>query len=225
MLFHNSWLSSFLKVLYFDKCRKYTHLKAYVFFQLKRYAKRIPSTEEERATGRKTFEEVMELLMRRQGIYTPEGHNRVVSRRIAVQADCFLHLHPQILPMLRALKEKGMKIGLITNCFSEEAMLIRESQLFSFFDAPCLSWEEGIRKPDPAIYRICLEKLGISPENCLYAGDGGSRELETARELGMQAVQATWYRREGFEKYQAALRPDFPQIPEPMQLLELLREP
>ena len=43
MLFHNAWLSSFLKVLYFDKCRKYTHLKAYMFFQLKRYAKRIPS--------------------------------------------------------------------------------------------------------------------------------------------------------------------------------------
>ena len=182
------------------------------------------STEEERATGRKTFEEVMELLMRRHGIYTPENLDRVVGRRNAVQADCFLHLHPQILPMLQVLKEKGMKIGLITNCFSEEAKLIRESQLFSFFDAPCLSWEEGVRKPDPSIYRICLEKLGISPENCLYAGDGGSRELETARELGMQAVQVTWYRREGFEKYQAAFRPDFPQIPEPMQLLELLRE-
>ena len=116
-----------------------------------------------------------------------------------------------------------MKIGLITNCFSEEAKLIRESQLLPFFDAPCLSWEEGIRKPDPAIYRICLEKLGISAENCLYVGDGGSRELETARALGMQAVQATWYRREGFGKYQAAIRPDFLQIPEPMQLLEEIK--
>jgi FMN phosphatase YigB (HAD superfamily) len=53
-------------------------------------------------------------------------------------------------------------------------------------------------------------------------GDGGSRELEAAAALGMQAVQATWYRREGFDKYQAAIRPEFSQIPEPMQLPEEL---
>ena len=182
------------------------------------------STEEERATGKKTFEEVMEQLMKQHGIYTPEGHDRVVSRRIALQADCFAHLHPQILPMLEELKRREIKIGLITNCFSEEAKLIRESELFPFFDAPCLSWEEGIRKPDPAIYRTCLEKLGLPAENCLYVGDGGSRELETAGEMGMQAVQATWYRQEAFENYQAAVRPEFPQVPEPMLLLNLLEE-
>lgn len=182
------------------------------------------STEEERATGKKTFEEVMELLMKRHGIYTPEGHGRVVNRRIALQADCFDHLHPQILPMLEELKRRGIKIGLITNCFSEEAKLIRESELFPFFDAPCLSWEEGVRKPDPAIYRVCLEKLGIPAESCLYVGDGGSRELETAGEMGMLAVQATWYRQAEFESYQAAIRPEFPQVPEPMLLLKLLEE-
>ena len=142
----------------------------------------------------------------------------LVEKRIAIQADCFAYLHPGILPMLSALKEKGIKIGLITNCFSEEAKLIRESELFPFFDAPCLSWEVGIRKPDPAIYYVCMEKLGIPVENCLYVGDGGSQELETARGLGMQAVQATWYRKADFERLQAALRPDFPKIDEPMEL-------
>ena len=176
-------------------------------------------TEEDRATGKRTFEEVMEMLLHQHGIYTPENYRRVTNRRIGVQTDCFSHLHPQILPLLRELKKRGIRIGLITNCFSEEAKLIRESELFPFFDAPCLSWEKGIRKPDPAIYHACLEKLGIPAENCLYVGDGGSRELETAGALGMQAVQATWYRREGFEKYQAAIQPEFLQIPEPLRLL------
>ena len=162
--------------------------------------------EEQRATGKLTLEEVMETLMRQHGIYTPERHRQVVAKRIAIQADCFAHLHPGILPMLAALKEKGIKIGLITNCFSEEARLIRESELFPFFDAPCLSWEVGVRKPDPAIYHICMEKLGIEPENCLYVGDGGSQELESARALGMQA----------------ALRPDFPQLSDPMEVLRCL---
>jgi len=129
---------------------------------------------------------------------------------------------PALLPMLSGLKAQGIQIGLITNCFSEEAKLIRESALSSYFDAPCLSYELGVRKPDPTIFHVCLKKLGIPAQNCLYVGDGGSRELETARDLGMQVVQATWYRREDFKKYQADLRPDFMQISEPMKLLEVL---
>ncbi len=181
-------------------------------------------TEEARATGLLTFEETMELLLRKHGIHTPQRHRQVVQKRTAIQTDCFHHLHPDILPMLQKLKKNGVKIGLITNCFSEEAKLIRESALFPYFDAPCLSWEVGVRKPDPAIYRHCTVKLGISPENCLYVGDGGSRELETAGELGMQAVQATWYRREDFESFQAAIRPNFRQIHDPAELLTLVTE-
>ena len=176
-------------------------------------------TEEARATGRQTFEEVMEILMREHGIYTKERHQQIVARRIAVQADCFSHLHTQILPMLEKLKADGYRIGLISNCFSEEAKLIQESELFPLFDVACLSWELGIRKPDPAIYHACLDGLGVPAENCLYVGDGGSRELETASALGMRAVQATWYRQDGFEKYQAAIRPEFPQIAEPMGIV------
>ena len=178
------------------------------------------ATEEARATGKLTFEETMGRLMKAHGIYTPETHREVVDKRIAIQADCFRHLHPGILPMLSGLKARGIRIGLITNCFSEEAKLIRESRLFPYFDAPCLSWELGVRKPAPAIYRTCLRRLGIAPENCLYVGDGGSFELETARSLGLQAVQATWYRQAAFEHKQAALRPDFPQLSDPMEVLD-----
>ena len=104
----------------------------------------------------------------------------------------------------------------------EEAKLIRGSKLFPFFDAPCLSWELGVRKPDPAIYRTCLRRLGIAPEECLYVGDGGSFELETAQSLGILAVQATWYCQAAFEHKQAAIRQDFTQVSEPMELLKLL---
>ena len=176
------------------------------------------ATEEARATGRLTFEDAMAQLLRCHGL--SGHHRRVVEKRIAIQADCFLHLHPGILPMLWALRERGIRIGLITNCFSEEAELIRESRLYPYFDAPCLSWEEGTRKPDPAIYRTCLGRLGIAPEECLYVGDGGSFELETAQSLGLRALQATWYRQGAFEHKQAALRPDFPQLSDPMEVLD-----
>mgnify|MGYP003313174928 CR=1 FL=1 len=176
------------------------------------------ATEEARATGRLTFEDAMTELLQHHG--RSGHHRRVVEKRIAIQADCFRHLHPGILPMLSGLKERGIRIGLITNCFSEEAKLIRESKLFPYFDAPCLSWEEGVRKPDPVIFHECLKKLGVPAESCLYVGDGGSQELEAARALGTQAVQATWYRQTAFEHKQAALRPDFPQLSDPMEVLD-----
>jgi putative hydrolase of the HAD superfamily len=179
-------------------------------------------TEADRATGKRTFEEVIQTLMRQHGIRSSEKYRQVVKKRIAIQEDCFRHLHPEILPMLTALKEKGIKIGLITNCFSEESKLIRESVLFPWFDVPCLSYELGIRKPDPAIFRACLEALGIPARNCLYVGDGGSQELEAARDAGMQALQATWYRQKDFETYQAAIRQDFIQVSQPMKLLDFL---
>ena len=179
------------------------------------------ATEEARATGKLTFEDAMAELLHRHGI---SGlHRRVVEKRIAIQADCFRHLHPGILPLLTTLRERCIRIGLITNCFSEEATLIRGSELFPYFDAHCLSWEEGVRKPDPAIYRTCLRRLSIAPEECLYVGDGGSQELESARALGMQAVQATWHRQAAFEHKQAALRPDFPQLSDPMEVLRCLK--
>lgn len=179
-------------------------------------------TDEARATGKLTFEEVIESLLHRHGIYTPELFQRTVNRRIAIQTDCFRHLHPGILPMLSDLKGRGLKIGLITNCFSEEATLIRSSELFPYFDAACLSYEVGIRKPHPDIYRRCTKLLGLPPEQCLYVGDGGSRELETAESLGMQAVQATWYRKDDFEAYQAPVLPSFLQICDPLEIPALM---
>ena len=85
------------------------------------------ATEEARATGRLTFEAAMAELLHRHGL--SDYHRRVVEKRIAIQADCFRYLHPGILPMLWALRERDIRSGLITNCFSEEAGLIRESRL------------------------------------------------------------------------------------------------
>lgn len=38
-----------------------------------------------------------------------------------------------------------------------------------------------------------MEELAVNPDECLYVGDGGCYELETAKKLGMTAIQATWY--------------------------------
>ena len=121
--------------------------------------------------------------------------------------------------MLQKLKEEGILVGLISNCFSEEAPVIRNSVLFPYFDQVCLSCEEGLRKPDPTIYYRCMEKLGVNSEECVYVGDGGSSELEAARSVGMHEVQAVWYFKEGTLQ-PCGRKEGFIQMESPMKLVD-----
>jgi HAD superfamily hydrolase (TIGR01509 family) len=127
-------------------------------------------------------------------------------------------LHPQIMPMLKELKAAGMKLAVISNCYHEEAQVIREWEGSRCFDTLVLSCEEGVCKPDPEIFRRCMARLGVMPQECLFVGDGGSRELETARSLGMEAMQAVWYMK-GVEDHPSSPKKDFVQLEEPRDVL------
>lgn len=54
---------------------------------------------------------------------------------------------------------------------------------------------------DPALFGKMVELLGVAPEECLYVGDGGSRELYAARDFGMHPVQCTWFHHMAFEPH------------------------
>ena len=154
-------------------------------------------TDEDRTLGKKTLEEVIEAILRKNARYSEELFETVIEKRKRSRAECFEHLHPGIIPMLSAIKQKNIKIGLITNCYFEESEAIRGSLLFRYFDAVCMSCELGMKKPDPGIFQECIKALAVAPEECLYVGDGGSGELEAALAMGMNPVQAVWYLKEG----------------------------
>lgn len=153
-------------------------------------------SENDRSIGKKNFEDVLEEILRVNGRYNPELFNELVGRRKESKRRSFDYIHEGVIPMLEGLKAAGLKIGLITNCFSEEREVIKESVLYQYFDVVCMSCELGIVKPDERIFYYCLDKLGLAPEECIYCGDGGSNELVVARSLNMKPVQALWYLKE-----------------------------
>ena len=153
--------------------------------------------------------------------FSQERLDLVVRKRRKTKEECFRHLHKEILPMLCILKEKRIKIGLISNCFSEEVPAIRNSVLFPYFDAVFLSYEQGIAKPDEEIFRRCMNSLQADASECLYVGDGGSRELETAERLGMKAVQAVWYFKEG-SLQPVGRKNNFIQAETPLEIIDYL---
>lgn len=178
-------------------------------------------TEDDRSTGKVTLEEVLEMILRKTQSYSEETMQKIVSKRVEAKEECFRHLHEEIIPMLTKLREEGILVGLISNCFSEEAEVIRRSILCPYFDALYMSYEQGVQKPDKEIYIRCMNELGVKPEDCLYVGDGGSHELEAAKELGMQPLQACWYLQEGTLQ-PTGRKKDFLQLDNPMDVLKYI---
>ena len=92
-----------------------------------------------RTVGKMTLEELLTMTLKDVGKFSDELVEKLAGKRISTKEECFNHLHPQIIPMLEELKNQGIKIGLISNCYFEEAKVIRDSVLFPYFEAVCLS--------------------------------------------------------------------------------------
>ncbi|MBP3649225.1 MAG: HAD-IIIA family hydrolase [Clostridia bacterium] len=193
-----------------------------VFLPLWRDAAR----EEARTLGEMSLEALLEYILPRCGIIEENqlaaAIRQLCRKRSQTKRDCLRNLHPEILPMLRSLKAQGIKLAVVSNCYLEEAQVIRQWEESSLFDALLLSCEQGIRKPDPEIYRRCMEQLGVTAEECLFIGDGGSQELEAARALGMEAMQALWYM-QGVENHPSVRKEWFRGLERPLEVVEEVR--
>lgn len=119
----------------------------------------------------------------------------IADKRDAFHLGCFEQIDDGILAMLHSLQTLGARIGLVSNCSLEEISGFRDCALPGFMDAVVLSCDVGLVKPDLRIFQLCAERLGVSPEECLFVGDGSSHELMGAANAGMTAVQAVWFTR------------------------------
>lgn len=99
-----------------------------------------------------------------------------------------LEPRPESLPAIAKLKEKGLKIGLLSDCSPDVPAVWPSTALAGHFDAAVFSSDVGLKKPNPEIYRLLCGRLAVEPGDCLYVGDGGSYELSGAQSLGMTPV-------------------------------------
>lgn len=182
-------------------------------------------TDEDRTLGKRTLEDVIEESLRVNDRYCRELFDSIITKRKKMIQTSFeqSNIHPEIIPLFTWFKEQNIKIGLITNCYFEERDIIKNSVLFEYFDVMCMSCELGVKKPDVRIFQKCMEDLGHKPEECLYIGDGGSLELETAKSIGMYPLQATWYLKDEW-KQPARRKPEFLQAESPMDVIAVINE-
>jgi putative hydrolase of the HAD superfamily len=90
---------------------------------------------------------------------------------------------------VRQIHDAGYRTALLTNISRNGDALFRELiPVDELFDVVIDSSKVGLRKPDPEIYRLTCERLGVGPERCLFIDDLLCN-VEAAGELGMQVIQ------------------------------------
>jgi putative hydrolase of the HAD superfamily len=94
----------------------------------------------------------------------------------------------QALAVLDELRAAGVRLAIVSNAASHSEVLLDRFGFRDRVSATAMSWSVGVLKPDPLIYRIALDALGVPPGQAAYVGDGGDAELLGARRLGLRTV-------------------------------------
>jgi putative hydrolase of the HAD superfamily len=97
-------------------------------------------------------------------------------------------LYDDVVPTLRALSDTGLRLGLISNFDGWLEKMLVEMEVGETFEVAVISGVEGIEKPDPAIYRLALERAGVAPWEAVHVGDSPVMDIEPSQTAGMNAV-------------------------------------
>jgi putative hydrolase of the HAD superfamily len=106
-------------------------------------------------------------------------------------------LHGTTHALLDSLRDRGLKLGLVSNAFDPGWLLHRDLEQMGLarrLDFSVFSSEVGMRKPHRAIFERALAALEVEAERTLFVGDRLYEDVRGAGELGMTTVQALWFR-------------------------------
>ncbi len=112
------------------------------------------------------------------------------------------HVFPGARELLTELKAKGLKLGVISNWGERLNLLLDRTELAGFFDVVICSATEKMEKPDPNLFHLALERIGVEPARALHTGDH-PEEDGGALKVGMEFVLIDHAGRAGAETSQA----------------------
>lgn len=164
------------------------------------------------AMAEKVYIERMPAFLRAQGIADEE---LIASTQASFGRDWFerLVLYDDAAHTLEALRPR-YKLGLVTNGPSRtQRPKIEQFNLAEYLDLLVVSEEVGVAKPDPAIFRIAMADLGVTPRETLFVGDSVEFDMRGALAAGLPFV---WMNPRG--------EPPPEDLPAPLAEIRRLRE-
>ncbi|MFI6492593.1 HAD family hydrolase [Streptomyces sp. NPDC050564] len=98
----------------------------------------------------------------------PRLHDALYDRHMAPAA---WSPYPDAAEVLDTLRERGVAVGVVSNIGWDLRPVFREHGLDPYVGAYVLSYERGIQKPDPRLFKAACDALGVAPEDTLMVGD------------------------------------------------------
>ncbi|MBI1737450.1 MAG: HAD family hydrolase [Candidatus Rokubacteria bacterium] len=126
---------------------------------------------------------------------TDERLADTIARDFAARRRERMRLFPEAIACLEQLRREGVPLGLVTNGDArQQRYKIERWDLAKYFDVMVIEGEFGAGKPDEAVYRHALAKLGVAAGDTCMVGDNLEFDVEGAQRLG---VRGMWVDREG----------------------------
>lgn len=140
-------------------------------------------------SGREIIEGIVETL---PFSVTKEQEELLLDRREKRMRRALGNVDEEILKTLKAIRALGIKTCLISNADIIDCKYWKDSPLYELFDLSIFSCNVKLLKPDIRIYQYAMEQMGTTPEMSVFAGDGGSDELQGAKMAGMKTVYSEY---------------------------------
>ncbi len=119
----------------------------------------------------------------------------------------YASLYPGAMEVLATLKAKGYALGIITNgSVQSQRAKLAHTNLISQVDVILISEEVGFKKPEPDIFRIALERLGVRADEAVFIGDNPGSDIVGGNAAGLKTV---WYENHIAWSPEIAIAPDY----------------
>ena len=117
-----------------------------------------------------------------------KGHGTKTAQQIRAEFDSYAKVDEGLVEIIKTLRAAGYKTGLLSNSSSDELRPILDKHLLEpLFDTIIISGEIGLKKPDPAIFELMLQKLGIDAKDAVFVDDT-LHNVESAERVGIKGV-------------------------------------
>lgn len=189
-----------LRAVLFDLDNTILDRRSSLQFHLRQQAGRLPDT-----FANISFDEYVDTFMAfdDNGYAERAAVFREVARRLHLPAgtgdallrDLQAHFPDECVPfpkardVLGSLRDSSFSLGLITNGAAVwQRRKVESLKIASYFGVILISEAEGVRKPDPEIFRRAVNTLGVSAGEAVMVGDNPKADIQGAKSFGMKAV-------------------------------------
>jgi putative hydrolase of the HAD superfamily len=109
-------------------------------------------------------------------------------RRMHHEDHLWTHVQKGAFDALVRLREKHYRLGVVSNADGRVEALLQRLGLAELVEFVIDSHVVGVSKPDPSIFRMGVDRLGLEPGECLYVGDLYAIDVLGARASGLQPL-------------------------------------